>query len=689
MRSWFAARWLACALPQVLVAQVDTTRGDTAYLAPTSVTVTRTRQDLSRAPYAISVATQEQIQRGKTGFALDDALAGIPGVQVDNRFNYALGERISIRGFGARTQFGVRGVRVVLDGIPMTLADGQTTLGNVNVTTLGRAEVLRGPASSFYGNAAGGVIQLESASPLAADGQAYGGSLRIDAGDHGLFRQQLTLAARRDSTAIDVSGARLFFDGFRQWNDATNDRLAFTIRNQRQHRRVILSGSWAEHDARNPGGLSPALLAANRDTVSPTNYNNRTGERGRQGQVGASLSQAVGRFALEASLHGLRRQVDNPIPFTIIVVDRDAGGGRLSGSTALSAAGRQLRLAMGSELQLQRDDRRNFANNAGARGALTLNQFERVDNLAFFVDASVPLVDRLTLSLGARQDRVRFDVEDRLVDATNPDESGSRTMQALSPGAGIVWSARPLDVYANVSTAFETPTTSELANQPSGAGGINPGLEPQRTRSVEVGARHRFRGAWLSGSAEMAVYDAHITDALVPFQLVAGGRQFYENAGRTRHRGVEVGASLVLPFHTGLRVALTHTDARFVEFTEVRGGVTTVHDGKRVPGVAMNRADATATVNAGPVTADWEVRAPSSIPVDNANTARSAAYVVHSVRVAGRDVRMGRTRLRPSVGILNVFDVEHNSSVIVNANGSRFFEPGPPRSLYGGVSVIF
>src|SRR5688572_31788126 len=137
-------------------AQSDTTRRDTAYLAPTVVTVTRTPLELSRAPFAVGVTTRDQIQRGKPGLALDEALAGIAGVQVDNRYNYALGERISIRGFGARAQFGVRGVRVLLDGIPMTLADGQTSLNNVDVAMLARAEVVRGPASAVHGNASGG-----------------------------------------------------------------------------------------------------------------------------------------------------------------------------------------------------------------------------------------------------------------------------------------------------------------------------------------------------------------------------------------------------------------------------------------------------------------------------------------------------------------------------------------------------
>src|SRR5688572_27597467 len=284
-------------------AQVDTARArrDTAFLAPTTVTVVRTTMDVREAPYAIGVTTRDEIQRGKPGLALDEALAGIAGVQVDNRFNYALGERISIRGFGARAQFGVRGIRVILDGIPMTLADGQTSLNNVDVTTLNRAEVIRGPASTLHGNAAGGVIQLESAVADIDDARPLGGWVRTDAGEHGLLRQQLSIGGRRDSTSITVAGSRMFYQGFRQWNDATNDHVSLLVRRGTSLGALTVSGNWVEYNAKNPGGLDAGLLASNRDTVSPTNYNNRTGERGRQAQAGVSWNQRVAGFAMSAS----------------------------------------------------------------------------------------------------------------------------------------------------------------------------------------------------------------------------------------------------------------------------------------------------------------------------------------------------------------------------------------------------
>jgi iron complex outermembrane receptor protein len=687
MRSVYSLLLFACATSAG--AQVDTmTRRDTARLAPTVVTVTRIPLELSRAPFAVGVTDRAEIQRGKPGFALDEALGGIAGVQVDNRFNYALGERIAIRGFGARAQFGTRGVRVLLDGIPMTIADGQTALNNVDVSTLARAEVIRGPASALHGNASGGVIQLES--DAVVSDRALGGTLRTDVGEHGLLRQRLQLGGRKDSTAYSVSGSRMFFDGYRQWNDATNDHVGFRVRHRQARRDVAVTGNWVEYDAKNPGGLTAALLQTNRDTAAPINFSNRTGERGRQGQLGAAWREQFQRLGVELSVHGLRRQVDNPIPFTIVAVDRDAGGARLALVTRRSIAGRGLTLASGAELQVQRDHRRNFANNGGVRDTVNLDQDEAVDNTALFIQGSFGIASNLLVMAGARLDRVRFDVTDNFIQPANPDDSGERTMRAATPSVGLTWSPTgSIDVYANYAESFDTPTTSELANQPSGAGGMNQGLDPQRVRSVEVGWKHRVRLGSTAASYRVAAYRARVEDALIPFELTPGGRSYYQNAGSTKNRGIEVEAMLVFPKSLSLRTTYTHTDARFDEFVETRGGVTNVYNGKQVPAVAANRADATLSFQPNRFFADFETRSVSSIQVDNANTQRSPSYTIHSARLGLRNVRAGGVELEPSLGVLNLFDREYNTSVAVNANGGRFFEPGPPRSVYGGLNARF
>jgi iron complex outermembrane receptor protein len=674
------------ACTSTLRAQQDTvTRRDTALLAPAVITVTRTTQPADRAPFAIGVTTRDEIQRAKAGLALDDALAAIPGVQVDNRFNYALGERISVRGIGARAQFGVRGVRVLLDGIPMTIADGQTTLNNVDVSQLARAEVIRGPASMLHGNAAGGVIQLESDRAADVTTQPLGGELRIVGGSHGLVRTNATLAGDRPASDFTAAVSRLRFEGFRQWSDARNDHANVRFSRGVAGGTATLVANVVDYDGRNPGGLSNALLAANRDTVSPSNLNNRTGETGTQGQIGGTWERLVRGTSVSVAAHGLRRTIDNPIPGTVVAIDRGAGGARLSLARTMAA----LRLGGGAEMQIQDDARQNFANATGERGALTLDQRERVRNSSVFAQGSFDAAAGVALLAGARWDHVAFRADDRFITPTNGDDSGDRTMTTVSPSVGITWSVAPrMHLFANVGTAFETPTTSELSNRESGAGGLNPDLEPQRALSSELGARGTVRGVGILGTWDVALFNARVRDALIPYQNTAG-RTYYRNAAATTNRGVEVAAALVFPAGIGFRGAFTHTDARFDDYAVVSGTATTVYDGLRVPGVAANRFDGSLSAQRALFFVDVDARAYSSVPVTDANSDRAPAYMLFGTRAGLRDLRVGTLRATPTLAVQNMFDREYITAVTVNAFGGRYFEPGPGRTINAGLSINY
>ena len=672
-------------------AQSDSTARDTARLNPTVVTVLRTSVELARAPFAVSVVTRDEIQRGKPGFALDEALAAVPGVQVDNRFNYALGERISIRGFGSRAQFGVRGVRVLLDGIPMTTADGQTSLNNVDVASLARVEVVRGPASALHGNAAGGVIQLESDRGDEFAHRRGGGEVRYSHGADGLSRFQLLSRSSGDHVFATGTVSMLKYDGYRDWNTADNTHVNFLVGRYFSAGTLALLGNFVDYDAKNPGGLNRDSATLKPFMAWPTNKTRFfTGEKGRQTQGGATWRQQIGGAELQLATHALSRNIDNPIPQTIVEIDRDAAGARASLSAHPGAIG--MTIAGGAEWQMQRDDRRNYVNtpNTGARGAITLDQRERVDNTALFLQLTSEILNTVDVMAGVRFDRIGFTAHDRLVSGTNPDDSGERTMSATSPSIGVTWRLAPLSLFANYSQSFETPTTSELANQESGAGGFNPTLDPQHTRSVEAGVNGNVRLGGVAGNYQLVGYRALVDDALIPFEVAsAPGRQYFRNAGKTKHRGIEFGTSLVFPRAIALRGAFTHTEATFEDYAVTVGTTTTVHDGKSLPGVAPNRGDATLSWQPSNVFVDWETRAQSRMPVNDANSEYASDYVIHGLRGGVREIAFGPLLFAPHVGVFNLFDRRYMTSVVVNAFGGRYYEPGPPRSVYAGISAKF
>ncbi len=648
-------------------------------IAPVTVTVLRTPFEASRVPFAVAVNAEDEIQRAQPGLGLDEALRGIPGVQVDNRFNYALGERISIRGFGARAQFGVRGVKVLVDGIPATLPDGQTALNHVDLSLLRRAEVIRGPASAIYGNTAGGVIQLESEEPPA---ERLGQEVGVLGGSDGLLRFHSTTGGTSGPASYLFHASRLAYDGYRDFSSAENLRAngRFGLVRGRDDFRVLFH--LVDYDADNPGSLSQPLLEADRSQAFARNLEQRTGERGRQGQIGATWRRRTEAGGLELSGYWLARSIDNPIPPTIIDLERQAGGVRaLYRADPLPFLA--LQWAAGAEVDLQRDDRLNFANQAGSRGERRLDQDEGVDDLGVFAQVAAAPTARLSLLGGMRYDRFRFEAEDHLVTAANPDDSGSRTLDAFSPSLGASLAVtEALNLYANVATSFETPTTTELANRPDGAGGLNPELEPQRAVSYEAGAKGGL-GAWLA--YQLAVYRADIEDALIPFEVPeAQGRQFFRNAGSAVHQGVELAATVVPARGIALRASYTYTDARFEEYV-VDG--TSLAD-ERVPGIAPHRVEGSVSLE-GPrgAFATLEGRYAARTPVNDANTFHSPSSLVTDARAGIEGVSLGGFEAAPFLGVTNLFDREYNTSVVVNAFGQRFFEPGPGRAFYAGLTL--
>jgi iron complex outermembrane receptor protein len=674
--------------PDSAVRRHGTARRDSAQrLTAVTVTALRTPFALERAPYAVTVLGGTELQGGRPGFNLAEALVAVPGVQVDNRYNYALGERISVRGFGARAQFGVRGVRVLIDGIPATMPDGQTTLNHVDVAELGRAEIVRGPASAIYGNASGGVLQLESEVPPPVP---VAGRLRATGGGDGLRRLQGTVGGQQESgrvpLAYTLNVSDLRYDGYRDWQDARNSYAAMNVRAGGSRTSVRLTGHLADYAGHNPGALSASLLAADRSKAFRDNQLRwRAGEDGRHRQVGAEARHQMGSGELRLTGYVLGREVDNPIPQRIVALDRRAGGVRLAYAARADVAGLPVQVVVGTEAERQRDDRQNFVNDTGRRGDLSLNQLEHVTATAGFAQVAVAATSRLSVLGALRYDRTRFAVRDRYVTGTDPDDSGERTMRAASPSVGVSWSlGRDASLYANYATAFETPTTTELANRPSGAGGFNPDLQPQRTRSVEAGGTTRLGRL---GFAQLALYRARVSDALIPFEVPgAAGRQFFRNAGSAIHRGAELGAVMGAARGLSARAAYTFTDAKFDRYT-VAGAS---YAGKRVPGIAPHRADLSLLYDlarGGLVAVDE--RYVSAVPTNDANATGSdaGAYALTNVRVEAPRLRALAAGLSPFAGVTNVFDRPYVTSVVVNAFGARYYEPGPGRTVYVGVEL--
>ncbi|MFW6192081.1 MAG: TonB-dependent receptor family protein [Gemmatimonadota bacterium] len=670
--------------------EADTSAADTvvgAVQADTlQVTVGRTEQRLRDAPFAVSRLDARRARLGERAVSLEESLQSVPGVLVARRHNFSLGDRLVIRGAGARSQFGVRGAEVLMDGIPLSLPDGQATLSNLDLGSATTIEVLRGPASALHGNAAGGVVSVSSGG-FVDGGPAVRPKLQL--GSHGYRRMEIQAAGRAAGFDLLAHADRLETDGFREHSAAETYRANVVARRS-------LEGGGELRAVVNlfdmPFGENPSSLsreAAREDPSSARSFivSQGAGEEATQGQAGVTLTLPLSASTrVRATGWGLGRELRNPIPDRIIDLQRGAGGTRLELRGGTAAGSVPLRWTAGLDAELQRDDRLESENlgvsEVGGEtrtGELLLDQREEVAFLAPFLRVDARPAEPLQVSAALRWDLFRFDVDDRRID--DGDDSDTRHMEAVSPTFGLtVDPGGSLAFYANVATAFETPTTSELSNRPDGSGGFHPDLDPQRTLGLEAG----LRGSSGSGalSWEAAVYRARVTDALVPFEG-PGGSVFFRNAGEVLRRGAEARALWRSGVGLDARAAYTLQASRFETFVVDEEDLS----GNRVPGVPEHRlfASLSWSTSAG-VRAEARWTWTDAYRVDDANTAVNPSSRVVDFRLRWR-TRLGTWQVRPFVGVDNVLDERYNSSVVPNAFGDRYYEPAPGRTFFLGAEL--
>ena len=646
-------------------------------------------------PFAVTVETPDSSRPGQRHLALDETLWLIPGLTVSNRNNPAQDPRVSIRGFGARSAFGVRGIRVLRDGIPLTLADGQTPVDYLDLESVGRVEVMRGSASSLYGNAGGGVVDLRTSEPLPVP---ISGAVRIWNGGFGSQRFVAKTNGTAGSVGYQANIARTEGDGYR---DYSRQRMTNGFA------RVSLDaggGSYALEwlgvntpVAENPGALTRAQFELDPRLADPLSVRKRARKAVTQSQFGTTARHVGARGEIEASAYAGTRSLDNPLTFAIVDVGRVTSGASVRATAPFSLLRAEQRLTIGTEVQLQNDLRRNFTNcnnippptlptatcpDIGVeRGTLTLDQREIVSSIGSYARDELQLGDRYILTASVRADAVRFRVKDRFINATNPDDSGRRLLDAVSPMMGILLRLAPShSAYANVSSAFETPTATELGNQPSGAAGINRDLKPQKSTTYEVGVKG-VAATGLQYNASLFATGVH--DELIPYDIPAsGGRRYFRNAGRTSRRGAELGAGVAVR-SLELGAAYTYTNYRFTDFT-----VDTAHyAGNRIPGIPRQTLQASAALRAGAATLVTETTLADKMAVNDANSESSPGYAIFNARIV-TSAALGRSGAELTLGAQNLFNTRHVSSVSVNAAGGKFYEPGSKRSIYLGLTLL-
>ena len=637
---------------------------------------------VEQSPFAITAVTREDIQPGRQQIGIDEALTRVPGVFFQNRYNLNQDLRIAIRGFGARAQFGQSGIRIAVDGIPLTTPDGTSQVDDLDMGSMGRIEVLRGPSAALFGTAAGGAINIYSEAP--AERPTL--ETRATAGDYGQRQLQLKASGTSGDLGYLASLRRQDLDGFRDHAQADSTTFNSTLRYRLDPTTEVTAVLAAlDKTARDPGALTPAELAAGpRDRARQLNVDCGVRETAEQYRTGVVLRKDLGD-GQSIRLRGylLDREFDGRLPCPFVdhsTFDRRYLGGGAEYRLAGTIAGRDHRFVAGVELTAQEDDRERFdADSNGNRGALSQRQRESVDSVAVYLQDELALAETLSLRLSGRYEALDFKLSDGFL--ADGDNSGAIKFDEFTPMAGLLWSPTAwANLYANLSTSFETPSLNQLEN-PAGPGFLE-ALEAQTSSNYEVGVKGLAGGRL---RYEVALFRIDLEDELVPFEVA--GDVFFRNAGESTREGLEVAAEARISEGLRLTVAYSYNDFRYDRFAA--NGAR--FDGNALPGVPETQLFAElAWRHPGGWYATWDLLRVGELYANDANAAaaRVDGYTVSNLRL-GRRFQTGPLTVSPFLGINNLFDEAYFANVRVNQNFNRFFEPAPERNVYGGLGVSY
>ena len=654
-------------------------------------------------PASIDVVDSARIQDGQIRVNASEALAAVPGLVVQNRQNYAQDLQISSRGFGARSAFGVRGVKLISDGIPASMPDGQGQAATFNLDTAERIEVLRGPFSAIYGNHSGGVIQLFS-----RDGQHPPSvELNVTGGSYGTSKMDLTAQGQAGGIGYVLDGSRFRTDGFRNHSTATREQAfsKITVKPTADSKLTIVANSLHQGNTQDPLGLTwPTFSRDPRageidasDTQNPKRtlaerYNTRKSIDHQQ--IGATYEQSFGDDRLHVMAYGGNREVIQYQAFTkgfqlpashsggVVDFQRQFYGIDTNWLHVNQLAGGKLSTTIGIDYGRSSDDRtgyENFIGNSfGVKGKLRRDEQDVISSLDPYIQMEWQSGPWL-LSAGVRYSKMKVAVDDHFLG--NGDDSGSLEFSHTTPVLGLLYKLTPnVNVYASAARGFEAPTLNELFYSGTG-GGFNYQLKPATSTNLEVGVKARINS---NTHVNAAVFQIKTNDELV-VDKSSGGRTSYRNAGKTLRQGMEVSLDSNLPYGFTTKVALTSLHAVYDQ------AFGSVREGSRLPGVPSANlfAELAWKDTLERFGAALESVASNQVYAEDSNSEKPApGYTVFNARFNAKQ-SVGNWRFKEFARLNNLFDKTYVGSVIVGDSNKRYYEAAPGRNWLLGVSAQY
>ncbi|MFG0705631.1 TonB-dependent receptor [Acinetobacter johnsonii] len=643
---------------------------------------------------------------------LSEVLQGVAGLQINNRENYAQDLQISMRGFGARSTFGVRGIRMYVDGIPATMPDGQGQSSNIDLNSLDHIEVLTGPFSSLYGNSSGGTILAETKEGQGKDSIQVG----LNAGSHHKQQANIQLqggSEQANQPAYVISSSYFDTDGFRDHSAAqkvlNNAKLTWNLEDGSKINWVM---NRVDIDADDPQGLKHEQWKANPKQVNDSKNTYNVRKEIEQTQTGLTWTKPLNDQQELYSMFylgnrqvvqyqsipkcGINKVTGECIPNSsqlnprhaggVIDFDRDYYGAdfRWTGKEVLP----NITLVAGVALDRMVEDRKGYENyddtgRYGVKGDLRRNENNTLWNLDPYVQASWQFLPTWHLDTGLRYSNVHYESDDHYIVAGNGDDSGSTDYQKLLPSVALGWEILPeLYAYASYGKGFETPTFTEMAYPTLATSGINFDLKPASSDTYELGLKSQNA----FGMFTLAVFNTVTKNDIVPDDANAG-RNTFRNAEQTLRQGAELAWQHQLWQDLKLSASYSYLDATFDADIAATTTKPLIEKGTYIPGIAKNQAfTRIAWQPEQGFQAGLEARYMDKIYVDDINSDTAPSYTVVAANVGYLWVNRD-WKVNSYARVDNLFDRNYVGSVIVNDGNSRFFEPADGRNFSVGMSV--
>jgi iron complex outermembrane receptor protein len=652
--------------------------------SPVVVTATRVEQNSFDLPVAIDVVNASQIHDAQLQMTLSESLIRVPGVTAQSRNQLAQDPQISIRGFGARSSFGVRGVRVYVDGIPLSMPDGVGQPGVVDLAAAKSIEVMRGPFSALYGSSSGGVINILSED--APTKPTLGGSAMF--GSYDTRRQTLEAGGTLENLEYQLQTSHYESDGYRDHSSSKKDMATAKVRlNISEDTRLTALVNWFDQpETQDPLGLSRSVAFSDPKSVHISALNANTRVARDHTQVGFNLEH--------------RFNQDNDISVVAYVGDRSnlqylstsatGSAGRASEiertfwglEARWNNSGRLLdrpyKFSLGTAYGKMDDDRLDTNTTFGViNNVLNRDEKQTAWNFDQYAQGQWSVLESLDLHAGIRHTKVQMEIDDHLP-ALNGNGTGSVTHEKTTPVVGAVWKVTSaFNLYANYGKGFETPTLIEVAYADTAGNGPNLGLKSSESDNYEIGAKVFATDNTL---VNLAVFRTTTEDEIVA-GASSGGRTVYRNAGRTSRKGVELSLNATLPHNFTFNGAYTLLDAEFESDASA---------GNKLPGTYHNQIYGEIAWQHAPsgFSAAIEGRYNSEVYVDDANSDTAPSYTVFNLRSGFKQSYRG-WNLSEFVRLENMFDKEYIGSIRVNDTNARYFEPAPGRTWLLGLSASY